>query len=124
MIAFDTETTGIDLFHGAKPFLVTTYDGESNQWWEWDVNPLTRQPEIPKRDKVEIKRVIRKNSLVLHNSKFDAHGMDRIGLPLNWSTLDDTLLMAHLVDSKANKDLTTLTLVHLGINVQPFEDRV
>jgi len=124
LLAFDTETTGIDLFHGAKPFLVTTYDGESNQWWEWDVNPLTRQPEIPKRDKVEIKRVIRKNSLVLHNSKFDAHGMDRIGVPLNWSTLDDTLLMAHLVDSKSNKDLTTLTLVHLGINVQPFEDRV
>lgn len=43
LLALDTETTGIDLWHGCRPFFVSVMDEEGNlQYWEWDVNPLTR----------------------------------------------------------------------------------
>jgi hypothetical protein len=42
MISLDSEDTGLDLKHGAKPYLVTICDEEGqNTWWEWDVNPQT-----------------------------------------------------------------------------------
>lgn len=125
MIAIDTETSGLDFFHGAKPFLVTLCNEENeNTWYEWDVDPLTRQPFVPPEDLDELNQLAQEESFVLHNAKFDAHGLERIGVTLDWMQIDDTLIMAHLVNSLANKDLTTLTLVHLGVNVQPLEDKV
>jgi hypothetical protein len=80
MISLDTETTGLDLRHGARPFLVSTCDEEGNQqWWEWDVDPLTRQPDIPAKDLSQILQVTgQAESLVLQNPKFDFRALESI----------------------------------------------
>ena len=46
MHSLDTEATGLDLRHGAKPYFVTTCDEEGQiRYWEADhVDPLTREP--------------------------------------------------------------------------------
>jgi DNA polymerase I-like protein with 3'-5' exonuclease and polymerase domains len=126
MKALDSETSGIDFYHGAKPYLVTTCNEEQeNTFWEWDVDPLTREPQIPEEDIEEIQELVETEELVLHNPKFDFHALETIGkFKFNWDKVHDTLMMAHLLASSQAKDLTTLTLVHLGINVKPYEDRV
>ncbi len=59
MLAIDCETTGLDLRHGAKPFMVQFCDDKGVQtWYEWDVDPLTRQPDIPKRDLGQIQSAV------------------------------------------------------------------
>jgi hypothetical protein len=75
MISLDTETTGVDFHHGARPFFVTMCNEVGDQvYYEWDVDPLTRQPIIPKDDMETISTfLLRKttNGLVLQNAKFD-----------------------------------------------------
>ena len=59
VLSLDTEVTGIDLFHGALPFFVSTCDDEGTQvFWEWDVDPLTRRPEIPEGDTREVRQLL------------------------------------------------------------------
>lgn len=62
LIALDTETTGLDLWHGCKPFFVSTVDGEGViRYWEWDVNPFTREPQPPALDLEEIRGLLQGN---------------------------------------------------------------
>lgn len=43
-LAIDTETTGTDFYHGCRPFFVSTCDENGGlMFWEWDVNPWTRE---------------------------------------------------------------------------------
>ena len=59
--AFDVETTGIDLFHGAMPFFASVcFEDGSQQWWEWSVDVRTREVKAPKADLDEILEVLYK----------------------------------------------------------------
>lgn len=130
MIALDTEATGLDLYHGARPFLVTICDEQGNNiWWEWEVNPLTRKPRVPVEDLKEIQACLDENEyLVLQNAKYDYTGLRLLfqdaGLKLcwDWGKVYDTLLAGHLLASNQPHDLTTMTLVYLGVNISPLED--
>lgn len=124
MLAVDTETTGLDLRHGARPFFVTMCRvGEDPVFWEWDVDPLTRQPTIPQEDIEEIEEWLNtEDELVLQNPKFDAAALATIGIQLPWSKVKDTLLAGHLLASNQPHDLTTMTLVYLGVNIKKYED--
>ena len=127
MLALDTETTGLDLNHGAKPFLVTICDSDqNNQWWEWDVDPLTRKPKVKKKGLKQIKKAIKGKRLVFHNPKFDFRALDTISEwpDRDWIRVDDILTASHLVASNQPHNLTTLSLIHLGINVKPYEDAI
>lgn len=127
MVSLDTETTGVDLRHGARPFLVTTCNEEGEVWfWEWDVDPLTRRVTPPKEDLFEIETLISQNDLVLQNPKFDVTAIHSIGIDGDWpwDKTWDTLLAGHLLASNQPHDLTTMSLVYLGVNIQPYEDRV
>lgn len=135
MIAIDSETTGVDLKHGARPFLVTTCDGvNAPLFWEWDVDPLTRQPIIPPGDVVEIGEMLFADGpnglrpFVFQNPKFDFHALATIGV---WETWDidqvwadtlDTLMAGHLLASNQPHDLTTMAMVYLGRNIAKHED--
>lgn len=124
LLSLDTETTGIDFAHGAKPFLVTTCSDETGiEYWEWDVNPLTRQPHIPESDLVDISELIENADLIyFQNGKFDAHALRAIGIKFPWDKYRDTLVAAHLLASNHNKDLTSLVEEYLGSEVAiPFE---
>lgn len=133
MISLDTETTGVDLRHGAKPFLVTMCDQEGqNRFWEWDVDPFTREPLVVDGDLNEIEQAIQEADLIaLQNPKFDFVALDGLeGIngwqweAWEWGKIRDTLMAGHLLASNQPHDLTTMTLIYLGINIKPLEDAV
>lgn len=125
MISVDTETTGLDVYHGARPFFVTTCDEQGFQrFWEWPVDPLTRQVQVPYREAREVRQVIaRADRLVLQNSKFDAHMLREAGIVEDWpwEKTEDTLVAGHVLRSNQAHDLTTMALVYLGVNIEPYE---
>lgn len=129
MISCDTETTGTDLHHGAKPYFLSTCDEDQEQtYWEWDVDPLTREPIIPEEDLDEFEELIEGEQVVFHNPVFDVKALQTVRKELGdqWSWIDtrDTLIASHLLSSNTPHGLTSLTLEYLAKDVQPFEDRV
>lgn len=126
IISLDTETTGIDWAHGAMPFLVTwCQQGEEPCFWQWDVDPVTRIPEIPAEDISEIAELLDSADLIyLQNAKFDAHMLDAIGLKLPWHKVRDTLIMGHLLATNYKHDLTSMCKEYLYEDIQHFEDAV
>ena len=126
MIALDSETTGLDLHHGAKPFLITVCNEEGeNEWWEFDVDPLTREPIVDCDIASELTKTLEGQELVLQNPKFDVVGLELLGFKgWDWENTYDTLYAGHLLNSSQPHDLTTMVLVYLGINVKPYEDKI
>src|SRR6187455_1410176 len=124
MISLDTETTGVDLRHGARPFFVTTCDeaGEVT-YWEWDVDPLTRQPDVPLEDQMEITKILKgADSIILQNPKFDKAALDSIGITeWDWGKVHDTLLAGHLLASNRPHNLTDMAMQYLGADIEPYE---
>lgn len=124
-LAIDTETTGLDFHHGAKPFFVTVCNEEDEvTYWEADVDPLTREPQWSKEDIQEIQETIRQaDKRILQNSKFDVKALKSIGVnDWDWSNTHDTLIAGHLLASNQPHDLTSMALVYLGINIKPYEE--
>src|SRR5215831_12515854 len=125
IISLDTETTGIDLFHGAKPFLVTTCNEKCQiRYWEWPVDPHTREPIIPDGELDQIREYIDSaDEIILHNSKFDVHALMTIipDLKWDWSKTHDTLSAAHVLSSNQPKDLTSLTIRYLSRSIRKLE---
>lgn len=127
ILGFDTETTGLETHHGAKPFFVTTCNEESEQqYWEWDVDPFTRQPLIPKGDLNEIRRLLRNaRKIVMHHGKFDVRIMETVWKFIwPWYKTHDTLLTSHLVNSGEFLNLTAQALKWLGIDIEDREDAI
>jgi DNA polymerase I-like protein with 3'-5' exonuclease and polymerase domains len=125
MISLDTETTGLDVYHSARPFFVTTCDEDGEQGcWEWRVDPLTRKVEMPRRDAIAIRRVVEQaDRIVLQNSKFDVAMLREAKIIEDWpwEKAEDTLIAGHVLRSNQAHDLTTMALVYLGVDIQPFE---
>lgn len=129
IISIDTECTGLDLRHGAKPFFVTVCQDPCKPpiYWEAHVNPLTRQPLWETSDLIEIEKEITEADFVItQNAKFDVKALWTIGIDGDWPwhKTHDTLLQAHLLCSNQPKDLTTLALIYLRKNIKPFEDKL
>ena len=102
VIAVDTETTGLDIVKGCKPFAVYTFDNEGNhRWWMWNVDPHTRQPIVPRRDIREIRDYISSaDELVMHNYSFDLRALASVGIEFEWEgKLHDTGVMGHVLRS-------------------------
>lgn len=127
LVALDCETTGVDPYHGSRPFFVTTCDEDGDQtYWEWDVDPLTRMPVIPPGDRDELDGLIETaDEIVMQNGKFDVSSLATIKMPHGpwpWEVTQDTLIAGHLLASNQPHDLTVMALVYLGVNIKPFED--
>jgi DNA polymerase I-like protein with 3'-5' exonuclease and polymerase domains len=127
LISLDTETTGLDLYHDARPFLVTvTTDEGKTLIWRWDVDPLTRHPVVRSEDVDEIRDVISSASeIVLHNTKFDYTALHN-WLPgaldgWDWAKVQDTLIAGHLLASNEKHDLTSMAMHYLAREIQPYE---
>jgi DNA polymerase I-like protein with 3'-5' exonuclease and polymerase domains len=123
LISIDTETTGIDIAHGATPFLVTTCDSQGTiRYWEWDVDPLTRKVNAPAEDVAGIVELLDAAELVyLHNAKFDARALASMGIALPWHKVRDTLIASHLLATNRPHDLTWLCIEYLGVDIEPHE---
>jgi DNA polymerase I-like protein with 3'-5' exonuclease and polymerase domains len=124
MIAVDSECTGLDLHHGARPFFVTiAHEDGFNTFWEWEVDPLTRKPIIFAQDLKDIREALQEPS-VLQNRKFDFHALASVGVHLPWNPGHCTLRAGHLLASSQPHDLTSMVSLYLGYNIKPLEDKL
>lgn len=126
IVAFDTETNGVDLHHGCGPFFISTSDEDGNQrYWEWDVDPLTRRADVPPEDVEAILEMIAEADRIQgQNIRFDVHAMCSVDPRFedwDWSKTEDTMIEAHLLDSSGLKDLTTLCVRYLDVDVSKYE---
>lgn len=126
IISLDTETTGVDLAHGAKPFIVTSTELNCDPlFWEWPVDPFTREPEIPDGEIAEIIELLDAAELIyLQNAKFDARALLNIGVQLPWEKVRDTLCMGHLLASNHSHKLEDMVVEYLGVDIKPFEKKI
>lgn len=128
--ALDTEGTGLDLRHGARPFFFTMCNQDDElTYWEWEVDPLTRMPIVVEDDLDEIEeRINRADRLVLQNTVYDAVSLGTVRRRLidnfPWNKVDDTLIGGHILASNQPLNLTTQVLVRLGINIKPLEEKL
>ena len=138
-LALDTETTGLELLHGCKPFFVGTCDSSGTiKYWEWKVNPLTREPIIPEQDRIALVKHIRGKTLIFHNASFDITALETIGIKLSFSrdnlhsnpkrhklsvnqiylarcnTFHDTQIASHAFRTSDPRGLKELALLHLN----------
>lgn len=135
LVACDTEVTGLDLYHGARPFLVTVCILDNSKqdvtFYEWPVNPLTRQPEVPEEDLDEIEQVLRDaDYLVGQNIKFDVSALTLLfqdhnrTLEWDWSKTYDTLIAGHLLASNQPHGLDSMAIQYLGEDIGKYEAAV
>lgn len=124
IVAVDTEVSGLDIRHGARPYLVTTcIQDDTPKFWQWQVDPTTRLPQIPSTDIKQIKQLIADaDELVLHNASFDIRVLDSIGV-INWPwpNTRDTLIAGHLLATNRPHNLTDMAIEYLGIDIEPLE---
>lgn len=121
--AVDTETTGLDRHHGCLPFMVQMSDDIGNRlYWQWDVDPQTRIPNIPDRHRRQIRsRLLNTETLVFQNAKFD------VGMLLAAEIItetqayrilencEDTAIMAHTIRSDGSLRLEDTSIYYLDL---------
>lgn len=139
LLGVDTETTGLDTFHGCRPYLVTTCDDRGCQrTYQVPVDPKNRKIVWPESDISEIQRLLdSSDKLIFHNSKFDMKMMASIGLKVDhlWGKVEDTLFITHMLASQTAHDLTSVVKAYLrekydskypwdGTDITPYEKKM
>lgn len=84
LYAIDTETTGLDVYKGARPFLFLGYNGTDYI--------ASREPSSIK-DICEDENIIK----IFHNAKFDIKMLAKVGITVK-GIFYDTMIAAHLLD--------------------------
>lgn len=134
----DSETTGMDFYHGCRPFFVSITNQQYEQvFWSWTVDPLTREVEVMEEDLEELEAELDDcDILVFQNPKFDMKALATIKVKLKngkyrrfnpykyWPKIRDTLVAGHLLASGEPHDLATMALLRLGprANIKPLEE--
>jgi DNA polymerase family A len=101
-IAVDTETTGLFVRHGCRPFFVSTWAEGGREraigpaWskelpgisknWSWRINPLTRlpSPRNPHKALASLAAYLEGHSLVFFNAPFDLLALASMGFYVNF----------------------------------------
>lgn len=125
-ISLDSECTGLELYHKARPFIVTAcFEGGDQKLWRWDVDPLTREVDVLAEDVEEIQKLVDEASeIVFHNSKYDITALGMIGIDVDWKKVRDTLTAGHILASKEPHNLTAMGIQYVGVDIQHFENDV
>lgn len=101
-IAIDTETTGLDVWHGDQPFAFGFCNERGDTWYcEWGVDPWTRIVVPKQKELKQIKALCADESVakVFHNAKYDVRIMDNAFGIKTRGTVEDTMFMAHVCNS-------------------------
>ncbi len=105
ILSFDTETTGLFTFKGARPFYFSFCNEEGDTGrFRWDVDPFTREVK-PRADELRQMQDFfgdERNTFIAHNSKFDIKMAQAIGLDIK-AKVQDTYFAAHIL---RNNELT------------------
>lgn len=123
LLVIDTETTGLNLFNGCKPFHIETLTEDGKRVvWSFPVDPFTRNVQPDEKSLQEIEDYIQDKTLVGHNLKFDLHALSSIGVDVNtfvdWSKVQDTILLHHCLYSNHPHGLKDIALTLLGIDTE------
>jgi DNA polymerase I-like protein with 3'-5' exonuclease and polymerase domains len=117
ILAVDSETTGVDVHHGCRPFLITMCDGRFNYHFSGKVDPYNRLDVQWDVDVLnEIQDILEEAQvLVFHNSKFDLKMLESIGIDLSrlWSKIEDTMLASHCLSSGESHALKYLAFKYM-----------
>lgn len=100
-IGIDTETTGLNIWTGDKPFCVSMFDEYGKDYyWEWEVNPFTREPIVKRKDRRQIKQICESSKWDkdFFNLKFDMNMLWKIGIELK-PPYNEVSYMAKCVNS-------------------------
>lgn len=128
MYSTDTEATGIDIAHGAKPFIVSFgLKGDKVESYLWEVDPETRQPLWNTSDWKRIaKQLAKKEDNVFQNAKFDTrilvHHDPTKSIKIQWDHVHDVLYSAHLLHSLQPRDLTSQSQAWLNTDITHLEE--
>jgi DNA polymerase-1 len=130
-VAFDTETTGLDVHHDKIVGLsLAIAEGEAcyiplaHQTESTLLNQQTNTQQLSIQTVVEILKPLFEDPTILkiaHNAKFDAHVLGYIGIHVN--PVDDTLIMAALLES-GGKSLDELISKYFDHPMIGFKDLV
>jgi DNA polymerase I-like protein with 3'-5' exonuclease and polymerase domains len=114
-IAIDTETTGLFIHKGCRPFIISAADDSNKTYiWEFSVNPYTR--EVIYDEKLEHFRDIlaKHEQVVFHNANFDIQALVAIGLDFERfianHEIHDTMVMSHSYRSSGPHGLKELAI--------------
>jgi DNA polymerase-1 len=105
-LVVDTETTGLDIFKGAKPFYyIFGYEEENGEFVvdaSYDLSDTYKawleDISLPK---------------VFHNAKFDILMLHSVGVTVK-GQIYDTMIASHLIDENQSKSLANCSLRYLG----------
>lgn len=134
LLSLDTETTGLDLYHGCLPYCVvaarldTETDVVTEYCWLWPVQQWTRKvlPFLEDLDHIT-GMLVEADQIVLQNSKFDYTALTQLWevaghkLHWDWDRVQDTLLAGHLLASNQPHNLTDMALHYLGVDISGYE---
>lgn len=140
MFSIDSEVSGLDVRHGATPFIVTIcYDNGKQSLYEFDVDPYTRQVIVDPADIQEIQNLLQlaaswgeiddeeikeRHTFVTQNGKFDSGAFSHMKgweTPWPWTMNHDTLTASHILCSNKNHDLYSLAVQYLGERKEDLE---
>jgi DNA polymerase I len=125
ILAIDTETTGLDYWHGCRCFLVTMCDGQHNYYFAGTVDPYDRSNVTFDQDDLEeIQHLLDTcHAAVFHNSKFDLHMLAHAGINVDgvWEKLHDTLIMSHCLSSGESHGLKYLAFKYMDYDNEDEE---
>lgn len=94
-VAIDTETTGLRVWKGDRPFAVgMEFDDGEQLYWEWPVDPMTRKPRVNAGDVAAIQKIAGDPGLekCFWNLKFDVNMLDAIGVKVAWPMHEGTFM--------------------------------
>lgn len=119
--AVDTETTGGEFHLGCKPFGISIkYENGYEIWFEWEVDPRTREPIIPQEDLDQLEEELTnpEHVLVFHNALYDVAAIKSILPDIDCKDLldrcEDSMVSHHVIHSAKSHRLKNIG-VDLGI---------
>ena len=113
LLAIDTETTGLDFFHGCRPFMITACDGTYTYVWQGQVNPYNREVYWEDEELKSFTDLVHKASrIIMHNTTFDMRALASIGVDISsfWDRIEDTLIASHAICSGDTHNLKDLAI--------------
>lgn len=122
-IAIDTECTGVDFHRGDLPYCVSACDSNGNTFvWNFEVDPFTRNVEHSATTVQKIQdKIDSYDWVVFHNSKFDIHALNAIGVFVPPEKIQDTLLLSHLFNNRESHKLKDLAYKYLDFSKEDEE---
>lgn len=127
LYALDTETTGLHVFHGCRPFLVALIsENEKVISFTGKLNK-DRSVKWNRKDLLKILSILEdpSNTFVMHNAKFDtrvmAHIFNDYKIPFNvkhflTTKVHDTAILSHIYNSAESHGLKNLSKKYLHIS--------